>query len=242
MSQMTLMPVILVDEQPADKTQSKDLLWIGFDEQDRRYALKTVEPEHPLLPLTEWLCYHLCGLAGILTPDFGVVRRLDGSDAFGSRWEDKAKQFSPGLVSELDFIGWLGRAQGDVCGMFALDGFMPNHDRHFGNMLFLDAGARLRALAFDWSRTGVFAPWPWAPGCQSDKAWAWLRSNPSLVSLDALRLRSSRIKAITAEQVRDILLAAPEQWRHNFDCDEAADWWASHAHSQADQTVAMMTA
>lgn len=244
MSQLSLLPIRLVDEQPADPTQSKDLLWIGFDEQDRRYALKTVEHNHPHLPLVEWLCYHLCGIAGILTPDFAIVKRIDGSEAFGSRWVESAQQFSPGKVSDIEFIGWVSRTSADISAMFALDAFMPNDDRHLGNILFLQTGARLRALAFDWSRTQFFQPWPWGAASNSAKSWQWLlQLTPAsaAASTAPIQTHMGRLQAITGKQVEDILQAAPALWRDNFDCAAAGQWWQSNAHQRAQDAIRLLT-
>lgn len=242
MSQMSLLPIVLVDEQPPEPGTSKDLLWIGLDEQDRRYALKTVEPHHQLLPLTEWLCYHLCGLAGILTPDFAIVKRLDGSEAFGSRWEEGAKQFAPGKVSDAELVGWIDRTRADVSAMFALDAFMPNEDRHLGNILFTQSGPRLRALAFDWSRTRIFSPWPWPPTSNSAQVWQWLtQANQPQASLDEAQARMLRIQAITGQQVQTILQAAPALWRHNFDCAAAGHWWQAESSIRAKQAIELLT-
>jgi hypothetical protein len=242
MSQMSLLPVILVDEQPPEPGTSKDLLWIGLDEQHRRYALKTVEPGHKLLPLTEWLCYHLCGLAGILTPDFAIVKRLDGSEAFGSRWEESTRQFAPGKVSETELMGWLNRSRADVAAMFALDAFMPNQDRHLGNILFSQTGGRLRALAFDWSRTHLFSPWPWPPNCNSAAVWRWLLQHGNAHSNIAdAQARMERIKAITPEQVETILLSAPALWRDNLDCAAAAQWWKTERNPRGEQAITLLT-
>lgn len=240
MSQMSLTPIELVDEQPADRTQSKDLLWVGLDEQDRRYALKTVEPGRPLLPLTEWLCHQICGAVGIVTPAYAIVKRLDGSEAFGSQWEVFAKQFSPARVHEPELMTWLARAQNDLCGMFALDAFMPNNDRHFGNILFVDVGPRLRALAFDWSRTEIFQPWPWRDDDASAKNWRWLKAHPHLVNMAAVASRLDRIKGLTANQVRGFLMAAPEAWRDNFDCEQQAQWWADNVVARADNALKLL--
>lgn len=243
MSQMSLLPIVLVDEQPADKEKSKDLLWIGLDEQDRRYALKTVEPHQPHLPLTEWLCYHLCGLAGILTPDFAVVRRIDGTEAFGSRWEESAKEFSPGKVSGAQFSAWLAQSRSDVSAMFSLDAFMPNIDRHFGNMLFVQTGQRLRALAFDWSRTRMFEPWPWPEKCNSAAAWQWLAStSPPFVDLHETAAKMARIQSITGAQVEAILQAAPALWRDNFDCQAAGLWWQTHKDERVKNALKLLAA
>ena len=242
MSQMSWLPVTLVDEQPPEPGTSKDLLWIGLDEQNRRYALKTVEPGHKLLPLTEWLCYHLCGLAGILTPDFSIVKRLDGSEAFGSRWEEGARQFSPGKVPEPEFLGWVSRTRADLAAMFALDAFMPNEDRHLGNILFTQAGGRLRALAFDWSRTHLFSPWPWQADSNSAQVWHWLIHTPDQHNdIEAVRARMDRILAINGDQVEAILQAAPAFWRDNLDCAAAARWWQSERFKRAEQAATLLT-
>lgn len=233
MSQLSLLPIQLVDEQPADRQESRDLLWIGLDEQSRRYALKTVEPANPYLPLTEWLCYHLCGLAGIITPEFAVVIRIDGSKAFGSRWAEGALQFSPAKISQPQMESWLQRSQSDVGSMFALDAFMPNQDRHLGNILFQTIGNRFRALAFDWSRTLIFSPWPWPADSKSASVWAWL-SMSNLADLAAVDLRFQRIKQISAGDVYKILDAAPIEWRDNMNIDAAAKWWQEHRESRSE--------
>lgn len=239
MTQLSLLPILLVDEQPADRSKSKDLLAIGFDEQGRRYALKTVEPSMPLLPLTEWICYHLCNLLGIATPDFNVVTRIDGSMAFGSRWEENASEFSPANITEAQLTNWLSSARNDVSGMFALDAFMPNEDRHFANMLFVQTGPRLRAMAFDWSRTRIFEPWPWPLGCNSSAAWAWLRSigiaDPTVMSA-----RMERIKSIGASQVLTILQSAPESWRDKIDIEAAAEWWDANRDKRASDAIKLL--
>jgi hypothetical protein len=239
MNQLPLLPVRLVDEQPPEEGKSRDLLWIGIDDQDKRYALKTVVAENPYLPLTEWLCYHLCNLAGITTPDFAIVTRLDQSLAFGSRWEESAKEFSAGKVSDVEFLGWLEKSRGDVAGMFALDAFMPNEDRHIGNMLFVQTGPRLRALAFDWSRTRLFEPWPWPINCNSENTWKWLRSL-KIADIEVTAMRLDRIKAIAPEQILRILDAAPSAWRDNMDMQAAADWWEKNRDQRAKDALKVL--
>lgn len=238
--QISLLPVQLVDEQPWERSLDKDLIWTGSDEQDRRYALKTVEPENPLLPLTEWLCYHLCALMGVVTPDFSVVVRIDGSLAFGSRWESNARQFSPGRVSDAQFTNWINETRADISGMFALDAFMPNEDRHFRNILFVDTGARLRALAFDWSRTRIFSPWPWPKNSKSWSAWNWLVTM-KLNDMTAFESKLRRACEITGERIALILNSAPEEWRRGFEVDAAAVWWDGNKAQRRDEVLALLT-
>lgn len=239
MNQLSLLPVKLVDEQPADRSQSKDLLWLGFDEQDRRYALKTVEPTRPSLPLIEYFCYNMCALVGIAAPDWAVVTRLDGSFAFGSRWAEQATQFSPATHSDAELITWLDRTSADIAGMFALDAILPNHDRHLGNMLFERGGPRMRALAFDWSRTSLFEPWPWPADCMSAQTWRWLRSL-GLADLSAARDKMARLEDVTKDQVYKIISAAPIEWWNNLDVDAAAEWWDKNRHSRAQGAMELL--
>lgn len=232
MSQLSLLPIKLIDEQPADRTKSYDLAWIGFDEQDRRYALKTREPEAPLLPLIEWFCYHLCLQCGIPAPEFAVVVRLDGSRAFGSRWVENAWQFDPGSMDQTELEVKLDRARRDVSAMFAIDAFMPNTDRHFRNMLFSRAGARARALAFDWSRACLFEPWPWPPVCNSALAWAWL-SRKKMTDSAAASRTLDRLQTISETEIRSILAFAPEEWSEGIDIDGTANWWRENKEQRA---------
>ncbi|MGE4240565.1 hypothetical protein [Ramlibacter sp.] len=238
-SQISLIPIQLVDEQPVDRSLSKDLLWTGCDEQGKRYALKTVERAHPLLPLTEWLCYHLCSRIGVLIPEYTVVVRLDGSLAFGSLWEIDARQFSPASVSEAQFFTWLESAKSDVNAMFALDAFLPNEDRHFGNMLFVDTGARVRALAFDWSRARIFNPWPWPADCKSERSWNWL-AHVRLHDPKLIRSKLDRLQLIPGTDIRQILMAAPAEWRMGFDLDQSTVWWEGHRSQRVDDTVRLL--
>jgi hypothetical protein len=228
LSQLSFMPVRLVDEQPklvAPGVDGDQLQWIGLDEQDRRYALKTIE-DHRHLPITEWLCYNLCALAGIITPQFSVVIRLDGSEAFGSLWEQNAKQYSPGVVSHAELATWLARTQSDMAGMFALDAFLPNEDRHMRNVLFVDTGARLRALAFDWSKARLLEPWPWPADSKSSSTWGWMLDHVDRkTTLEATKARMDRICAITGAQVGQILNRAPMTWRQGLNVDALASDW-----------------
>ena len=221
---MTLIPIKLVDEPPADKGLGRDIKYLGIDEQGVKYALKTVEPEAPLVPLIEWLCYNLCALAGIYAPDYFIVTRLEGSLAFASRWVEGSFCFSPAKNSEAQLITWLAECSDDVGNMFAIDATLPNQDRNFGNVLFLQTASRLRAMAIDWSRAFMFEPWPWPKKCISAVNWEWMDDN-QLANLSAVNSRMARLKAITGDQIKQILEAAPQEWRKDIDVEAAAQFW-----------------
>lgn len=232
MSQMSLLPIRLRDEFEADRSRSKDLLWTGIDEQDRRYALKTREPSNPALPLTEWTCYHLCQLCAIPAPDFAIVTRLDGSPVFGSRWETDVDQMvkdeTPPPLLQL----WIDEARDDVSAMFMLDCFLPNEDRHMGNILFRRAGRR-RAVAFDWSRTRLFDPWPLHPSTNTARNLEWLKRN-GLYSRPAAEAVIERLREISHTDFRHILDLAPHGWSDSVSKDALEQWWRDRRHSRLD--------
>lgn len=238
MSQLSLLPIRLVDEIPADRTKSKDLLWIGVDDQDRRYAVKTVEADNPDLPLMELCCYQLCQLCGIPSPDFAIVTRMNGSLAFGSRWEMTASQYVKDETSPADVWLWMDRASDDISAMLALDAFLPNTDRHLGNILFR-LQVRTRALAFDWSRACWPEPWPWPAACNSDQFWRFLVGN-NLHKPDAVRRTLGKLAAIPHTEIRNLVAQTPVEWQVNITPDKAEAWWKNHASERAEATESLL--
>lgn len=231
MSQFSLFPIKLLDEFPADPAQSRDLLFTAIDAQDRRYALKTREPGNPELPITEWMCYHLCELLGIPTPEFAVVERLDGTLAFGSRWELDATQFNKDEHSEAMFARWVEDSSKDISAIYALDAFLPNDDRHAGNFLFR-LGPRLRALAFDWSRAKLFLPWPWDADCNSAGNWNWI-THLGLHRPDTIRQTLDTLCNIEPGKIEHILNQAPREWLDEARVQHLVEWWATSRHARA---------
>lgn len=238
MSQLSLLPIRLVDEIPADRTKSKDLLWIGVDDQDRRYAVKTVEDDNPDLPLMELFCYQLCQLCGIPSPDFAIITRMNGSLAFGSRWETNANQYVKDESSPADVWLWMDRASEDISAMLALDAFLPNTDRHLGNILFR-LQVRTRALAFDWSRACWPDPWPWTAACNSDQFWRFLVGN-NLHKPDAVRRTLGKLAAIPHTEIRNLVAQTPVEWQVNITPGNAEAWWKNNASERAAATESLL--
>lgn len=93
MGQQPIFRIKIIAEE-INETGTADLKLIGHGDDSHKYALKTTD-DHPLLPITEWVSYHLCRAIGIPTPDFFIVDRSNGTQAFGSRFETNADQFAP---------------------------------------------------------------------------------------------------------------------------------------------------
>ncbi|WP_375591579.1 HipA family kinase [Chitiniphilus eburneus] len=241
--QRSLFPVQLANEEPAN-LGTADLKYIGHDNQGRRYALKTLD-DHPLLPLTEWLCYQLCAAAALPTPPFDVVKRLDGTLAFGSRWLDEIVQFNPGKMSNIEFYNLIGEAKLSISAAYTLDAFLPNQDRHWGNFLFERVGTRVNALLFDWSKTFIlddrtpFQPWAWPINCLSDRCLKQFKEMGRF-DLPAANRTLNRINSIPPSAIGQIVAAAPEEWRTNVDEQHIMQWWSDHAGQRCLDTAALL--
>ena len=83
--QSSLIPIKIIQQTPAN-LGSADLKFIGLADDSHQYALKRLA-DHHLLPITEWVGYHLSRVVGLATPDFAPVWLDDRTPAFGSRLE-----------------------------------------------------------------------------------------------------------------------------------------------------------
>lgn len=238
--QLSLIPITLEHEEPHDPASSADLKWVGWDTSGQRWALRTTGDPRPDAPMIEWLCYHLCQQCGVRQPDFGVVQRPNGELAFGSKWADNTWQYAPARTPQLQLESWLRDSSADISAMFVIDAFLPNDDRHSRNVLFEATAARVRALAFDWSRARWFEPWPWEGSSNSAQFLAWLKSANLGQDPNAARQCASRLKALSPQSLKEMLLAAPSAWRENMDIDAAATWWARNAASRADAALGLL--
>jgi hypothetical protein len=171
-------------------------------------------------------------------PEFGVVQRPNGELAFGSKWAENAWQYAPARTTQLQLESWLRDSNADISGMVVIDAFLPNDDRHSRNVLFEAAAARVRALAFDWSRARWFAPWPWNEDSTSAEFLAWLHSVGLGPDHRAAMQCAQRLKAMKPDTLRELLLAAPSAWRENMDIGAVANWWTNNAATRADAAIA----
>ena len=232
MGQQPIFKIRIIAEE-RNETGTADLKLIGHGDDSHKYALKTIE-DHPLLPITEWVSYHLCRAIGIPTPDFYIVDRSNGTQAFGSRFETNADQFSPSQPVNEPQLTRLMRLFGGVnslhvSGIYGLDLFLPNIDRHLNNFLFRLSGKSTIPLAFDFSQAWIILNLPfgmdhWPAKCKSEITREFLRSH-GLIAPKQTEESLDKIAALPNSFMRDIISAAPQQWVSSFNKELTIEFW-----------------
>lgn|GEM_PF-2685775 len=221
--QNTLFPIDIIQQFPSTgSTADLRLVGIGYD--NHQYALKTLN-DSPLLPISEWVGHHLCNSIGISTPDFAIVKLLDQSLAFGSRWNFSTTQL-PKVPSMLDFNHYVTPFKQELAEIYATDLFLPNEDRHMRNILYRQGVTGLVPLSFDFSRAWVSLGLPF--GTELSKTtrtfewWSYLKKEFNLLpSLDTLK----SIEGLPNTWLEDVLSAAPSSWVSSFDTTESVNFW-----------------
>ena len=157
-------------------TQTADARYIGITTDNLEWMLKTTA-EHPQLPISEWLCYHVFGACGLSLPAFAALDDSTQGPVFGSRWEGGVTAMAD-LTPDQQFWCLSDNAE-TFSACLALDLLLGNADRHFGNYLFRqNRQQRFGVLAMDFSRAMATQGWPRVLGSLA----RWLRRQITLSS------------------------------------------------------------
>jgi hypothetical protein len=233
--QQRLYPVNLKFELPkGPSVDGADLKVIGHCDDGFDYALKRPE-DGVLLPITEWVCYHLCRAIGIATPDFAVINRAGASPAFGSRWEQNASQLTdlqPFSIATF-FAPHIARLES----IYTLDAVLPNYDRHGRNMMRRHTSAGDLLLAFDFSRAWLQTGTPFGDlaslnGSHTGKWWDYFHSTLSANCDDATL---AKIEALPANWLCAVFRVAPTEWVKPIPIRATLRFWK---HARADRCAA----
>lgn len=237
--QQPLLKINIVQEFPFNGGTA-DLKAVGFGDDGHQYALKRLE-DGALLPITEWVSYHLCRSVGIQTPDFNVVWRASGDPAFGSRWETNAQQLGA-PPTPLRLLQFFQPARSQIESIYAVDAFLPNNDRHGDNILFRPTALGLLPLAYDFSRAWLISGVPFGdmasltPQCRTSEWWEYLKQQygyqPAIATLDA-------ICGLPSDWLSNVIEAAPPQWRM-FALQQTVDAWINDRQSRKAQAGAFL--
>jgi hypothetical protein len=229
--QKNLFPIEIVATYP-NESGSADLSMIGTGVDGRDYAIKTCSDGKGYVPITELFCYELARALNIATPDFQIVKIRSGELAFGSVWEGGVQLISQ--VTELEKIlsgtKPVRNLKAFISRVFALDLFINNIDRHFGNFLFRSSYNSHIGLAYDFGRAWYeINPFGYEVVQKNSKtiqcnffARNFNQYDRSLAS-NAL----DEISVIENSSIRDILLRAPELWLKESERIEFLNWWGS---------------
>lgn len=231
--QSGLFPVDIIREMTPSKLTA-DLRCIGDGSDGHRYALKRLE-DGPLLPATEWVCYTLCRLVGVPTPDFSAVRRVATGDvAFGSRWEISVDEVNPADETrgpvEAQVARLFSKSVAQQSAIFGVDAVVGNRDRHLVNFLFRKTAAGITPLAFDFSQawvnlTGPFGELPWDKSSRSALTAAWLTSKGWLKP-DQARTMVDRLMDLPDQTVENALESCDPSWISGYDWEPTLALWA----------------
>lgn len=231
--QRSFLPIRIIDVVPPERTTAK-LKMIGISDTGVKYALKTLADD-PSLPLTEWFCYSLCRLTGIATPEFDIVKMPDGSLAFGSKWEPPSTFIvDPSGCDKDELLLRLSGTADGLSQMLTLDCFLPNKDRHFGNIMFKPQQKFQQVLAFDWSELecvkNCFLPEKLTDKSNTIRTINYLilleqASNKNYLSSKKISEYSNRIKEIDSKDISTVLHSVPVEWHNGIDINGIIEWW-----------------
>lgn len=229
--QGTLIPVKVTTVFPSP-FQSADMKEIAVGDDSHDYAIKPPLPHYPEHAATEALCYRFAAACGIAVPQSARLILNNGEEAFGSRFEGGVTEY--GKIDIQDKTAALLECGPWLSSLCALDIFLANNDRHFGNGLFRKSviNSRWTFIAMDFSRA------LWSGGFPNTTcANVALTVNNTSTMMNVLKQKnawdSQRAKTVAASLLsvdhNDISLwvrGMPKKWVTQ-NVAGLADWWQS---------------
>lgn len=237
--QSSLIPIKIIQQTPAN-LGTADLKFIGLADDSHQYALKRLA-DHLLLPITEWVGYHLSRAVGLATPDFATVWLDDLTPAFGSRLElVQQLGLPPSLIQIAKYFGPDLRAATEP--IFAVDAFLPNDDRHARNFLWRETATGLVPLAFDFSRAWLIGGLPFGnfPLSENDRTvqmWRYLKSTFSYTRPEVSMLK---IGELPDDWLEKVVQLAPPQWVDGFDIEPTIVFWKTQRQARCKAALEML--
>ncbi|OSR73982.1 hypothetical protein BV326_01438 [Pseudomonas syringae pv. actinidiae] len=235
MFQRQLFPIAVITTYPNDQG-SADLGMIGLAENGKDYAIKTVTDGNGMVPASEAFCYQLARHILIGTPDFDVIELHDGSLAFGSAWEGGVETLKDRteilrvLSGEIPIVG----LKAFFSKVYALDLFVNNVDRHFGNYIFRPSYSGKIGLAFDFSRAWfAFNPFGFeaTEHCNTFTGIHAIRQFGQYDKFEAEKCLD-KILSLTTGDIDTIISNFPAAWMSEHNRQEFLGWWDSQARKE----------
>lgn len=197
----------------------------GFD-----YAVKSLS-DHAMLPFSEWFCYQLAQAMGVSCPGSAILVMHDGTRAFGSRLQPGLSNMEAEIKAGTNVVTYLSDCADRLSIIFAMDLFVANIDRHFGNFLFgVNSLGQRTVMPIDYSHAWWVGGWP-LPDITNHtnattnsvtivRAMGLWRSPAALIALGSL----SQIKPAS---IRSWLDQMPPSWLEESDKVALVTWWGS---------------
>lgn len=236
--QYNMFKVKIIQELPYAGT-SADLKRIGIGDDGNHYALKTLN-DSALLPISEWIGYHLCRAVGVNTPDFSVVELTDGALAFGSKWDGNTFQV-PKLLTPIDAVNHFQPVKSALECIYAVDAFLPNEDRHARNILMRSTPSGTIPLAFDFSRASLMLGLPFGSdltaNCKTLEFWRYFKH---LLGLRPCARSFATIQSLPDDWLEHIIASAPTSWSAGFPVQDTVDFWKNDRGSRGAAAQALL--
>ncbi len=233
-----LFTVRTIREDPADLNSADAELIVTADD-GMDYVVKTTK-RHPGIPASEWLGHHFADACGIPTPQYAIVELADKRLGFGSQWDDSSLRDQGARRAVLEAGAKLAHLGAIFSSIFALDQFVYNDDRHFGNYFLVSTGRSFGVKTYDYSRALLYHGWP-PPVPPLKKACNTMACFRALVvgypydkAAGAEVIR--KLRGLRAEQIRLWLDEMPRDWLSTPKKAQMCDWWNDEAPDRLEVT------
>ncbi len=242
MIQIDLFPIRVVSCEPSD-LNTADCKNICLAEDGTDYAVKTIH-DHPLIPASEWFCYHIASICGIATPVCKQLTMPDGTMVFGSRWEGGIYDLSdPTMFVKLIMgIQPTSTLAERLSAIYTLDLFLHNVDRHARNYLFRQSKNGFVALAFDFSRSWLYHGWP-PPDVPMQRSTHTRTTYQTIRKFHPFNINAGisvlgKIRHIPTDTISSIINSMPPTWLSPPHRQDVLKWWDSTArHGRVDRLL-----
>lgn len=195
-----------------------------------RYYVKGDSHARPVRA-SEWLCTHIAEAAGVAAPNPVVIEMLDGTKVFGSRRisgvaDDAVTASFLTTPSVTNVDSTVLGLKSILSKIYALDLFLHNDDRHFGNYLSVDDNGVRRLYAFDFSRA-LFWSWPWSgfPGGNTRSQGARLRQLHGF-DLPAASSILDQLAGLPTAALESFINRMPKDWLPPDLCSQLMQVWS----------------
>lgn len=197
----------------------------GFD-----YAVKAVT-DNPMIPCSEWLSYQLAQSVALSCPACAILILPDGSRAFGSRIQPGLRHMEEEVRSGISPEVFLADCADRLSMAYALDVFIANIDRHFGNFLFGTNSLNKRtAMSIDYSHALLVGGWPLRDIIG--------KNNPTTLHMKILRgmglwrspqalMALGTLSQVKRDHIARWLLDMPPSWLEKAKGEAFVTWWGN---------------
>ena len=231
-------------------TQSADASGEVEADDGHRYVTKPDSAFGHRIRASEWICTHIAEQVHIGAPTPMVIERSDGTTEFGSRIisgvaDNATTQAFLTTQSEGNLETGVKGVRRIFSGIFALDMFLFNDDRHFGNYLSVDVSGVRRMYAFDFSRA-LFFNWPLDgfPAKKSETHYGTHTRNygATLMDLHGFDFDEAyavidRLEKISLGYLKGVVSQIPSDWLSQEETEQFFAWWDSSARAEDRKSV-----